>query len=143
MVGTIRTFDAEMREQLHERITRTARSIAEAAGATVEVVIDEGYPVVDNDPTLTALMLPTLQRVAGAEKVKERPPVFGSEDFSFYQQVIPGFFFFLGVTPASTKVEDAASNHSPKFFADEKALGVGVRAMSNLAVDYLFAAAAG
>ncbi len=139
MVGTIRTFDPEIREQLHRRIERTAKSIAEAADATAEVVIDEGYPVVDNDPTLTARMLPTLQRVAGADKVTERPPVFGSEDFAFYQQKIPGLFFFLGVTPEGTKVEDAASNHSPKFFADEKALRTGVRLMSNLAVDYLFA----
>jgi amidohydrolase len=141
MVGTIRTFDPEIREELHRRIDRTARSIAEAADATAEVVIDEGYPVVVNDPILTARMLPTLVRVAGAEKVKERQPVFGSEDFSFYQQEIPGLFFFLGVTPEAMKVEDAASNHSPKFIADDKALRTGVRAMANLAVDYLFAVA--
>jgi amidohydrolase len=140
MEGTIRTFDPGIRKELHEQIAKTAKGLAEAAGATAEVVIDEGYPVVYNDPTLTARMLPTLQRVAGAEHLFERAPVFGSEDFSFYQQVIPGLFFFLGVTPASMKVEDAASNHSPKFFADEKALRLGVRVMSNLAVDYLFAA---
>jgi len=139
MVGTIRTFDPGIREELHARITKTAKSLAEAAGATAEVVIDEGYPVVDNDPTLTARMLPTLKRVAGADHVFERSPVFGSEDFSFYQQRIPGLFFFLGVTPETMRVEDAASNHSPKFLADEKALGIGVRAMANLAVDYLFA----
>lgn len=140
MVGTIRTFDPEVREQLHTRIVHTSQSIAEAAGATAEVVIDEGYPAVDNDPTLTTRMLPTLQRVVGAAEVKERPPVFGSEDFAFYQQVIPGFFFFLGVTPEGVPVEEAASNHSPRFFSDEKALKVGVRAMANLAVDYLYAA---
>jgi amidohydrolase len=140
MVGTIRTFDPEVREQLHQRIARTAQGIAEAAGATAEVVIDEGYPAVDNDPTLTMRMLPTLERVVGADKLEERQPVFGSEDFSFYQQVIPGFFFFLGVTPEGMAVEEAASNHSPKFFSDEKALKVGVRAMANLAVDYLYAA---
>jgi amidohydrolase len=141
MIGTIRTFDPEIRKQLHERIGRTARLVAEAAGATAEVTIDDGYPVVDNDPALVARMLPTLQRVAGPGKVRERSPVFGSEDFAFYQQRIPGLFFFLGIVPEGAKVEEAASNHSPRFLADEKALLLGVRAMSNLAVDYLFAAA--
>jgi amidohydrolase len=141
MVGTIRTFDPEIRQELHTRITHTARLVAEAAGATAEVVIDQGYPAVDNDPTLLARMLPTLQRVAGAGKVRERTPVLGSEDFAFYQQEIPGLFFFLGIVPEGAKVEAAASNHSPRFLADEKALVLGVRAMSNLAVDYLFAAA--
>lgn len=141
MVGTVRTFDAETRTQLRERIDRTARLQAEAAGATATVAIDEGYPVVDNDPALHDLMLPTLRRVAGEGHVREREPVLGSEDFAFYQQEIPGLFFFLGVVPEGTPVETAASTHSSGFVADEKALRLGVRAMSNLAVDYLFAAA--
>lgn len=143
MVGTIRTFDPEIRQALHERIERTARSIAEASGATSTVVIDDGYPPVDNDPALHDLMRPTLQRVAGEGRLHEKEPVLGAEDFAFYQQVIPGLFFFLGVVPEGKPVKEAASTHSSGFMADEKALRLGVRAMSNLAVDYLFAAAAG
>lgn len=141
MTGTIRTFDPDVRQQLHERIERTARLTAEASGATATVMIDVGYPVVDNDPVLLARMLPTLQRVAGPGRLRERTPVLGAEDFAFYQQRIPGLFFFLGIVPEDTPVAEAASNHSPRFLADEGALLVGVRAMSHLAVDYLFAAA--
>jgi amidohydrolase len=141
MVGTVRTFDAPTRTQLRERIDRTARLVAEAAGATATVQIDEGYPVVDNDPALHDLMLPTLRRVAGEGHVREREPVLGSEDFAFYQQEIPGLFFFIGVVPEGQPVETAASTHSSRFVADEKALRLGVRTMANLAVDYLFAAA--
>lgn len=141
MVGTIRAFDSEIRRELHERIDHTARHIAEAAGATAQVTIDEGYPVVDNDPELLARMRSTLARVAGPGRLLERPPVLGAEDFSFYQQRIPGLFFFLGIVPKGASLKDAASNHSPKFFADEAALGLGVRLMSNLVVDYLFVAA--
>jgi amidohydrolase len=141
MVGTIRTFDAQTRLALRERIERTARLQAEAAGATATVTIDEGYPVVHNHPALHDLVLPTLRRVAGPAHVREREPVLGSEDFAFYQQEIPGFFFFLGVVAPGQPLETAASTHSTRFVADEKALRLGVRAMSHLAVDYLFAAA--
>lgn len=141
LTGTIRTFDPDVRRELHERIVHTAHHVAEAAGASAQVVIDDGYPVVDNDPELLARMLPTLQRVAGSGRVRERPAVLGAEDFSFYQQRIPGLFFFLGIVPEDASVAEAASNHSPKFLADEGALGLGVRLMSNLVVDYLFAAA--
>ncbi|MCA9706117.1 MAG: amidohydrolase [Myxococcales bacterium] len=143
LTGTIRTFDEEVRRQIHERIERTATKVAEAAGATAEVEIHLGYPVVDNDPVLVEHMLPTLARVAGPGRLHERTPVFGAEDFAFYQQRIPGFFFFLGIVPEGTPGEEAASNHSPRFMADEGALRLGVRAMTHLAVDYLFAAAGG
>ncbi|MCX4241509.1 amidohydrolase [Paraliomyxa miuraensis] len=140
MIGTIRTFDAGIRQQLHERIEHMARLTAEASGATAEVTIDLGYPVVDNDPMLLSRMLPTLQRVAGPGRLRERQPVLGAEDFAFYQQRIPGLFFFLGIVPEGTPVAQAPSNHSPRFLADEAALGIGVRAMSHLVADYLFAA---
>ncbi len=141
LVGTIRTLDPKTRIELHERIERTARLQAESAGATATVEIDEGYPVVDNAPALHDLMLPTLRRVAGEGRLHGREPVMGAEDFAFYQQQIPGLFFFLGVVPEGTPVERAASTHSSRFDPDEAALRLGVRAMSNLAVDYLFAAA--
>ncbi|MEM9453592.1 MAG: amidohydrolase [Myxococcota bacterium] len=143
LVGTIRTFDDGVRRQIHERIEQTATKLAEAAGARAEVEIDVGYPAVDNDPHLLSRMLPTLQRVAGPDRVHERSPVLGAEDFAFYQQRIPGLFFFLGIVPEGTPVKEAPSNHSPYFLADEGALRLGVRAMTHLAVDYLFARAQG
>ena len=98
--------------------------------------ISGGLPVTYNDPELTRRMAPTLERVApGGAAV--RPPSTGSEDFSYYQQEIPGFFFFLGVVPEGVDPADAAPHHSPYFFSDEGSLSVGVRALSHLAVDYM------
>ncbi len=90
-----------------------------------------------NDPELGRKMLPTLIRVAGADRVAHPLPRTGSEDFGHYSQRIPGFYFWLGVRPPGVREEDAASNHSPRFFVDEDALRLGVRAMSALALDYL------
>jgi len=137
MTGTIRTFDEEMRKDIHARVTRTAKSIADAAEATADVEIRDGGFVTYNDPALTAKMVPSLRRAAGDSAVTLGPPITASEDFADYQKVIPGLFFFLGVTPKGKDPLTAAPNHSPYFFADEGALEVGVRALSQLAVDYL------
>jgi amidohydrolase len=96
-------------------------------------------PVTVNDSALTERMLPTLRRVAGADKVLLSELSMPSEDFAYYQQRVPGMFMFLGVTPDSQDYRTAPRNHSPMFFADEAALPVGVRALANLAVDYLSA----
>jgi amidohydrolase len=135
LVGTIRTFDAGMAAQIHERIRRTAEGVAAAAGATARVTITPGYPVVDNDPALMARMRPTLERVAPG-RVRESERIPGSEDFSFYQRRAPGVFFFLGVTPQD-QLETAGTNHSPRFFVDEPALLTGLRALLHLTADYL------
>jgi amidohydrolase len=137
MLGTIRSLDAKMREELHTRIKRTAEDIAKAGGATADVKIDRGYPITYNDPALTEKMAPTLRRVAGPDNVSVVNPTLGAEDFSFYQQKVPGLFFWLGTRPANQTAEEAASNHSPLFFVDESGLVLGVKALSHVAVDYL------
>ena len=137
MSGTIRTFDGAVRRDVHDRVRRTAESIAQSAGASAVVVIDTGAAVTYNDPALTERILPTLREVAGASHVTLAPPITAAEDFSRYQQRIPGVFFFLGITPPGTDPAKAAPNHSPRFYVDEAALPVGVRAMAHLAVDYL------
>ena len=137
MIGTLRTYDKGMREVLIERIKRTASLIAQSAGATAEVTFGQGLPVTYNDPALTARMDATLRRVGGSKIVPDVSPSTTSEDFSFFQQQVPGVFLFLGVTPKGTPASDVYANHSPRFFADEAALITGVRALSNLAVDYL------
>jgi amidohydrolase len=134
MVGTIRTFDAEMRNDIHERVRTTAMMIARSAGAAAEVGISPGYPVTFNDPNLVARMLPVLQAVVGRSNVLSVPVATGAEDFAYYQQQIPGFYFFLGVTPKDADPRKAAMCHSPHFYADESALVIGVRALAHLAV---------
>ncbi|HVE78459.1 MAG TPA: amidohydrolase [Gemmatimonadaceae bacterium] len=141
MLGTIRTFDARMQDEIHARVKRTAEGIAAASGATAEVRITRVNPVTFNDSALTARMTPTLARVLGDSAVTTAPLTTTAEDFAFYQQVIPGMFFFLGVTPPDADPKTVAPNHSPRFFADERALPAGVRAMAHLAVDYLRGAA--
>jgi amidohydrolase len=135
LVGTIRTFDDEVQADVHARVKRIAEGIAAGAGAKVDVTIVKGPPVTFNNPALTARMLPTLERVAPG-KVKESELITGAEDFTFFGRQVPALFFFLGITPPG-QVGQAPANHSPLFFVDERALPTGVRALANLAVDYL------
>jgi amidohydrolase len=139
LVGTIRTFDEKVQDDIHARVKKIAESIAASAGATADVKIHRGYPVTFNDPALTAQMLPTLERVAPG-KVKESELITGAEDFTYFQREAPGLFVFLGITPPD-QVGKAAANHSPLFYVDEAALPTGVKALANLAVDYLAARA--
>jgi amidohydrolase len=135
--GTIRALDEPMRGQIHERIRRTAEGVAASAGAQADVTIEIGYPSVWNEPALFMAMLPTLQRVAGETNVFTIVPSLGAEDFSFFQKEIPGLFFVLGTRPRGMTQEEAAPGHSPRFFVDETGLLLGVRALAQLAVDYL------
>jgi len=137
MEGTIRTFDAGIQNDIHKRVRQTAEMIAKSMGAEAEVSIARGNPVTYNDPKLTARMIPTLARVAGEAAVAATPPTTTAEDFSLYQKQIPGLYFFLGITPKEVDPAQAAPNHSPRFFADESALKLGIRALANLAVDFL------
>lgn len=135
MIGTIRSLDAKMRDQIHARIRRTAEDIAASAGATAEVAIESGYPITYNDPSLTERMLPTFKRLTADVKLVN--PVLGAEDFSLYQQKVPGVFFWLGTRPKDKTADEAAANHSPLFYVDESGLELGVRALAHLAADYL------
>jgi amidohydrolase len=137
MRGTIRSFDEDMRDEIHERVTTLAEAISRGSRAGCTVCINKNYPVTINDPALTEAMLPTLQRVAGPDRLQFVPKVTGAEDFSFYQRVIPGLFFFVGVTQPEIDPAKAYSNHSPRFFADERGLLIGVRALSHLTCDFL------
>ncbi|HVR44544.1 MAG TPA: amidohydrolase [Thermoanaerobaculia bacterium] len=137
LVGTIRALDPAMQKDIHERVRRTAVKIAESVEASAEVTIETNAPVTYNDPELTARMAPILARVAGADNVRVVNPTVVAEDFSEYQNVVPGMFFFLGCTPGGTPLADAAPNHSPRFFVDEAAMPLGVKALAGLAVAWL------
>ena len=137
MLGTIRSLDAKMRDDIHARIRRTAESIAAAGSAMATVTIETGYPITYNDPALTERMAPTLRRVGGSENVRIVNPALGAEDFSFFQQKVPGLFFWVGTRPKNQTPEEAPSNHSPLFYVDESGLALGLRALAHVAVDFL------
>ncbi|HEX9452265.1 MAG TPA: amidohydrolase [Burkholderiales bacterium] len=137
MLGTVRTFNEEMRADIHDRVRKTVELIAQSAGASAQVYFDNAYPVTVNDIPLTERMVPTLERVAGKGKVFIGQKITGCEDFSYYQQKVPGFFYFIGITPRGVDRKESAPNHSPRFFVDESALLLGVRSLSHLALDYM------
>ncbi|RZJ76290.1 MAG: amidohydrolase [Flavobacterium sp.] len=139
MLGTVRNLSAADEKMFIERIKTIVTKTAEAAGATAEVKIPYSahYPVTFNDIALTEKMLPTLQYTAGADNVKLKPPVTGAEDFSFFQEKVPGLFFFLGGMPKDQDPLKAPSHHTPDFFLDESGFALGVKALCNLTFDYL------
>ena len=134
MVGTVRVLEPSIRDDLLARIERTVTFIAESAGATAEVTISPYSPVTYNDPELTRQIVPTLERMA-PEAAVEIAPITPSEDFSYFQERIPGVYFFLGISPPDEP--NPAPNHSPFFYVDEEALPIGVRTLSTVAMDYL------
>jgi amidohydrolase len=137
--GTIRSFDEEQRDEIHEHVKRISEMIAAAGGAKATVHIHRWYDVTVNDPALTEWSVPTLARKAGEANVGIIDKVCGAEDFSFFQKKVPGFFYFMGCTPADRDAAAAAPNHSPRFYVDEKCLALGVRTLGALALDWLAA----
>jgi len=140
MIGTIRTFDAGQKQQIHDAMKRLVENTAEANGATATFEFETyNNPVTYNNPALTARVLPSLQKVAGKDNVKEIPLITGAEDFAYFGEKIPSFFFMVGVTPKGTNVITAPANHSPLFYLDETAIPLATRSLTAVAVDYLMA----
>ncbi|MGY8966822.1 MAG: amidohydrolase [Flavobacteriales bacterium] len=137
MVGTIRTLDKEMKELLRKRMNEMVPSIAKAYRAEATLDIQDGADVTFNHLALTKQMLPTLERAAGKTNVNLMDALTLAEDFSYFQNEIPGFFFFLGGTPLDMKESDAPSHHTPSFIIDDSSMKLGVKTLSNLALDYL------
>jgi amidohydrolase len=136
--GTIRTLDKGMREMIHEKIKLTATNIAEIAGATAEVEIVENAPLTYNDIDLTNKMVSSLQKTVGEDKLHLMKAVTGAEDFSYFQNEIPGLYFFIGGRP-ETEPEGQAlgGHHTPDFYVDETGMITGVKAFINLTLDYM------
>lgn len=139
MLGTIRALTNDDEKMLIERVKQVAIKTAESAGATAEVMIpySSHYPITFNDSALTEKMLPSLRSSAGTENVLLKPAHTGAEDFSFYQQKVPGIFFNLGGMPKGGDPKTAPSHHTPDFFIDESGLKLGVEALANLTLDYM------
>lgn len=136
MTGTIRTLDSAMQRDIHERMRRTVTKIAESAGATAEIAIDNKTLITYNDPTLVKKSIPSLQRTAGAANVEIMDAMTGSEDFSFFGAKVPTFFFFLGGMKPGQDPHTTAPHHTPDFYIDESGFKLGVRTFCNLVFDY-------
>lgn len=137
MVGTIRTLDVGMRDIIIEKIKKTATLIAESAGATAEVEVKGYAPVTFNNLALTKQMIPSLYTALGEKNVIITPAVTGAEDFSFFAEKIPSLYYFVGGKPLDVSSVEAAPHHTPDFYIDESGLITGVKAISQLAVDYI------
>lgn len=139
MLGTVRTFTDEDEKFIYSRIRQIAEKTAEAAGATADVILpyEHYYPVTFNNEKLTAAMLPSLQKSAGKENVQLVPAITGAEDFSFFQQKVPGMYFFIGGLPKGADAKTSGPHHTPTFIIDDSAFKTGLKAMCNLVLDYM------
>ena len=139
MLGTVRTLSDADEKLVYNRIHQIAEKTAEAAGATAEVTLpyEHYYPVTFNNEALTAAMVPTFQRVAGKENVLLSVPNTGAEDFAFYEQKVPGLFFFIGGMPKGQDPNTSGPHHTATFFLDDSSFKTGLNAMCNLVFDYI------
>jgi amidohydrolase len=139
MIGTIRTFDENVRKAIHADLANVATHVAAAHGATVDAQVPdiEGTPVLVNDAALVARMRPSLEKAAGAGNVIEDSLIMAAEDFAVFAQQVPSMYFFVGAVPVGQDPAKAPSNHSPEFFLDEAALPLGTRAMLQASLDFL------
>ena len=132
--GTVRTYDADVRDAVEERMGEILAGVTAAGGGTYELDYDRGTPATINDPELAERMAPTLAKVVGEENVSVLVPTMGGEDFAYYANEVPGFFFRLGMVAPGT---ESGGHHTPTFQADDASVPIGMRAMSNLLLDYL------
>ena len=136
MAGTIRTLDSAMQKDVHQKIRTTAQKIAESMGATVEVSIDTKALVTYNTPALVEKMLPSLEKAVGKENVKPTEWVTGAEDFSYFGEKAPSFYFTVGGMRKGQDRKTAPAHHTPDFMLDDSRLDAGVKAFANIVFDY-------
>ncbi len=132
--GTVRTYDAGVRDTIERRMDEILAGLTRAAGASYTLDYERGSPATINDPALTARMAPTLERALGKGSVRVIPPTMGAEDFAHFAQVVPGFYFRLGTVKPGTR---SGGHHTPDFMADDTSLPVGITAMTHLVLDFL------
>ena len=137
MLGTLRSLDKDMRALAMKRLKEVVESIAVANGAEATLEFTGSYPITYNDPELFNQMYPTLEKSAGSENVFILNAFTGAEDFSFFQEKVPGMYFFLGGVSEETKLMDSAPHHTPDFFVDDSGMLLGIRTLSNLTLDYM------
>lgn len=141
MVGTIRTLNKAARTHIYEALPRKVNAIADSMLATAEITLplDYNYPITYNDPELMTQMLPSIERTAGKKNALNSKPVTGAEDFSFFQEKVPGIYLWVGGKPIDLPSEQAPAHHTPEFTVDDSGMKLGVNLLTNMTVDYLFA----
>ncbi|MFQ5679004.1 MAG: M20 family metallopeptidase [Gemmatimonadota bacterium] len=132
--GTVRTYSPEARDLVELRMGEILEGITAAGGGSYTLEYERGTPPTVNDPALVRRMLPVLARVVGEGHLREEEPTMGGEDFAYFANEVPGFYFWLGTTRPGT---ESGGLHTPTFMGDDAAIPVGIRAMANLVVDYL------
>lgn len=137
MLGTIRTLDAQMRKTVLKRLEEIVHSISKANNAKAKITYMVSYPITYNDTDLYNKMLPTLKRVNGEENINFMDAITGAEDFSFFQEKVPGMYFFIGGAKKGTDPNLAAPHHTPDFYVDDSAMVTGLKSMTSLTLDYL------
>jgi len=135
LIGTVRTLDPKMREMIIRRMTEMAKTIAKAYGGEAEVEFQSNTAITYNDPDLVTQMLPSIKKTAGDKNVSLMKATTGGEDFSYFQEVVPGFYFFLGgMEKGST---ESFPHHTPDFKIDDSGLLLGVKTFTQMTFDYL------
>jgi len=137
MLGTIRTLDSNMRKVVLKRLEEIVYNISKVNNAKSKITYLVSYPITYNDTDLYNKMLPTLERVNGKNNVNFMDAITGAEDFSFFQEKVPGMYFFIGGAKKGTDPKLAAPHHTPDFYVDDSAMITGLKSMSFLALDYL------
>jgi amidohydrolase len=132
--GTIRVFDEKVVEQVERRMREIVEGVARGAGGSAQVEFVDQFPPVVSEPALVKRMLPALERVVGRDNVRAWPPVMGADDFAYFSQVAPAFFFFLGTQKPGTV---SGGNHATNFQADDSAIPLGIQAMTSVLLEYL------
>jgi amidohydrolase len=132
--GTIRSFENAVQDTIETRMREIFEGFTKASRAQFTLEFARSHPVTVNDSLLTERLAPTLERVLGTKNVRQRPPITGAEDFSYFANEVPGFYFFLGAVPEGRK---SGGHHTPTFYADDGAVPIGVRVMTSLVLDFL------
>ncbi len=137
MLGTIRTLDSVMRDTTLQRVKKMIDYIAAANNTEAKISFGTSYPITFNDPSLFEKMLPTLKRINGQMNFSIIDASTGAEDFSFFQEKVPGLYFYIGGTPKHTDPKTVADHHTPDFYVDSASIPVGIRSLTNLTLDYI------
>ena len=137
MLGTIRTLDNSMKKTVLKRLEEIVYNVAESNNIEAKITYQVSYPITYNDPYLYEEILPTLERVNGEKNVHVMRAITGAEDFSFFQEKVPGIYYFIGGQKPGTDMKTVAPHHTPDFYVDDSAISTGIRSMIGLTMDYV------
>ena len=138
MLGTIRTLDNGMKATVLKRLEEIVHNVAKSNNIESKITYLVSYPITFNDPYLYEEILPTLERVNGKRNVHLMKAITGAEDFSYFQEKVPGTYFFIGGQKPGVDLSKVAPHHTPDFYVDDSAIPTGIRSMIGLTLDYIY-----